>query len=310
MRIRIFVLQTNNSWYSQLSSSKSLSSDNCKPFTATPDNSANSIITAMNKHFFILIIAGLLLTCKLYGQTAEELNQQAKDFLNKGDTKSAVPLLKKAAAIGQAESQYNLAVCYQQGVEVEKNDSIANYWLIKSAEQGSVNAQFKIAYSYAVGRGCKKDMEKAFYWSLKCAAQNDPECMWNVLSCYAMGNGTKLSNDSMIAWAKRLGSLPDMEDLQMSGFITNARINLARMYRDGENVGKDIRTSYMWYLIYNESKRDHSILEQQKNITELKELEKSLSQADIEKALAEAEKQIGRKLMNLDNLYKDSLDEK
>lgn len=244
---------------------------------------------------------------KLFGQTAEEQNQQAKDFLTKGDTKNAVPLLKKAAEMGQAEAQFNLGVCYQQGAGVDKNDSIANYWLMKSAEQGSVNAQFKVAYSYAVGRGYKQDMAKAFYWSLKCAEQHDPECMWNVLSCYENGTGTKQSNDSMIAWAVKLGSLPDMEDLQMSGFITNARVNLATMYRDGQNVGKNVRTSYMWFLIYNESKRDHSILTQLKNIDEIKELEKNLSQTDKDLAKLDAEKQIARKLKNLDNLYKNEM---
>jgi len=241
------------------------------------------------------------------GQTAEELNQQSKDFLTKGDTKSAVPLLKKAAEMGQPESQYNLAVFYQQGVGVEINDSIANYWLIKSAKQGSVNAQFKIAYSYAVGRGCKKDMDKAFYWSLECAKQNDPECMWNVLSCYGDGLGTKLNKDSMVVWAIKLGSLPEMEDLQMSGYITNARINLATMYRDGKNVGKDIPVSYMWFLIYNESKRDHSILDQQKNIEAIRDIEKLLSKADKENSKKNAEKQLGHRLNNLDNLYKQDL---
>jgi uncharacterized protein len=261
----------------------------------------------MNKPFLVFITAGILLTFKLSGQTADELNEQSKDFLEKGDIKGAVPLLIKAADMGQPESQYNLGLCYQQGVEVEKNDSIANYWLIKSAEQGSVNAQFKIAYSYAVGRGCKKDMERAFYWSLKCAEQNDPECMWNVLSCYGGGTGTQQSNDSMVSWIVKLGSLPDLENLQMSGYITNARINLATMYRDGVNVQRDFQTSYMWFLIYNESKRDHSILDQRKNIEELKDLEKKISQADRDKAKLDAEKQIVRKLKNFDNLYKEDI---
>ena len=41
----------------------------------------------------------------------------------------------------------------------------------------------------------------------------------------------------------------------------------------------------MWFLIYNESKRDHSILEQQKNILAIKELEKNLSAEEISKKL-------------------------
>src|SRR5688500_15922743 len=82
----------------------------------------------------------------LIGRTADEINQKAKDFLSSGDTKNAVPLLKKAAEMGQPEAQYNYGFCFQQGVEVEKNDSIANIWLLKSAQQGWLDAQFKIAY--------------------------------------------------------------------------------------------------------------------------------------------------------------------
>jgi uncharacterized protein len=79
------------------------------------------------------------------------------------------------------------------------------------------------------------------------------------------------------------------------------------MYRDGQNVVKDIHISYMWFLIYNESKRDHSILDQQKNIDAIKELEKSLSLAEKDKAKLAAENQIARKLKNIDNLYKEDM---
>jgi hypothetical protein len=76
---------------------------------------------------------------------------------------------------------------------------------------------------------------------------------------------------------------------------------------NGQNVAKDLAKSYMWFLIYNESKRDFSILVQQKNIDEIKELEKSLSKLDMDKAKQNAEKQLGRRLNNLDNLYKQDL---
>lgn len=255
----------------------------------------------------ILTFISILTVSICCGQTADELNKQAKDNLTKGDTKKAVPLLKKASEMGQPEAQYNYGYCFQQGIEVEKNDSIANIWLLKSAKQGWLDAQFKIAYSYASGRGITKDDKQAFYWSVKCAEQNDPECMFNVISCYQEGIGTKKNIDSMLVWTIRLGSLPDVENLQLSGQITSARANLATMYRDGKNVTKDVAKSYMWFLIYNESKRDFSILVQQKNIDIIKELEKSLAQTDRDKAKQNAEKQLGHKLNNINNLYKQDL---
>ncbi|WP_202409537.1 SEL1-like repeat protein [Hufsiella arboris] len=82
----------------------------------------------------------------------------------------------------------------------------------------------------------------------------------------------------------RIALLDTPEDLNLSGQITSARVNLASMYRDGQNVPKNLIKSYMWFLIYNESKRDFSVLEQQKNIEAIQALEKQLSPTDKEKA--------------------------
>ena len=259
----------------------------------------------MNKT--ILATFFVLITLTTFGQTATEINKKANFFLTNGDIKNAVPLLKKAAEMGHPEAQYNLGYCYQQGNELEKNDSIANTWLLKSAEHGWLNAQFKIAYSYALGRGIKQNYDQALYWSLKCAEQNDPECMNNVIACYSNGMGTAKNLDSAAIWIVRLASLPDIDNLQQSGIITGARKALAIKYRDGDYYPKDNIRSYMWFLIYNESKRDFSILEQQSNIDAIKELEKSLTTANKEKAVLEAELQIGRELKNTKNLYKQDL---
>ncbi|MEB0280865.1 MULTISPECIES: tetratricopeptide repeat protein [unclassified Mucilaginibacter] len=252
--------------------------------------------------FWLLFIAILS-----FGQNAEELNKKSKDFLSQGDTKNAAPFLKQAAELGNAEAQYNLGYCYQQGIEVPKNDSIANTWLLKSAKQGWLNAQFKIAYSYAAGRGTNKNDIQAFFWSLQCAKQGDPECMFNVVSCYQDGIGTSKNIDSALTWATRLAILANAEDLQSSGKITSARANLAEMYYNGKNVPKNFAKSYMWFLIYNESKRDFSILVQQKNIDVIKEVEKLLTPAVKEKAKVDAEKLLNRKLTNMAHIYDQDL---
>ncbi|WP_166437163.1 tetratricopeptide repeat protein [Niastella caeni] len=242
-----------------------------------------------------------------FGQNAEELNKKSKEFLAQQDFKNAVPLIKQAAEKGSAEAQYNYGICYQQGVEVPKSDSIANIWFSKAANQGWKDAQFKMAYSYAIGRGVTEDDNQAFYWFVKCAEQYDVECMFNVVTYYKAGRGTQKNMDSMLIWATRIALLETPENLRISGQITSARANLAMMYRDGQDVQKDLTKSYMWFLIYNESKRDFSVLVQQKNIEAIQALEKQLSQADKDKAKLDAEKLLGTKLENLANLYKQDL---
>ena len=139
------------------------------------------------RYLFLL----LLFTKSIFAgaQTAAELNEQSKVFLDKKDFKNALPLIKKASDMGNAEAQYNYAVCYQEGIIVPKSDMIANDLLLKSAKQGWIDAQFKLAYSYTVGRGVDKDDKQAFYWSLQCAKQNDAECMWNVVGLYQLEIG-------------------------------------------------------------------------------------------------------------------------
>jgi TPR repeat protein len=255
---------------------------------------------------FITILAVLIATIS-FGQTADELNKQSKAFLDRQDFKNAIPLLKQAAKKGSAEAQYNLGVSYQQGIEVGKSDSLANLWFTEAATQGYKDAQFKVAYSYATGRGVPQDDLKAFEWSVKCAEQNDVECMNNVISCYLEGRGTTKNVDSMLSWAKRLALLETPEDLNLSGQITSARANLAIMYRDGQKVSRDLWKSYVWFLIYNENKRDFSVLVQQGNIEAIKNLEQQLSSSQRDTARAEAETLLKRKLNNFANLYKQDL---
>lgn len=242
-----------------------------------------------------------------FSQSASELNEKSKNYLSSGDIDTAIPILKKAAELGNAEAQYNLGVCFQQGAGVSQDDKIANEWFLKSASQGWKDAQFKLAYSFATGRGVSQDNKKAFQWALKCAEQNDPECIFNVVSSYMEGFGTEKNIDSMMVWANRLGSLENPENLQLSASITSARLQLAQMYKDGNYVQKDLVRSYSWLLLYNESKRDFSILEQQKNIEFIKELEKQLTKAQLATAKKVAEESIGRPLRNFDNLYKQDL---
>lgn len=256
----------------------------------------------MQKNILLLLTA--FIASVSFGQNAEELNKRSKEFLAKQDFKNAVPLIRQAAEKGNAEAQYNYGICYQQGIEVPASDSIANTWFLKAATLGWKDAQFKMAYNYTTGRGVIQDDQQAFNWSVKCAQQQDVECMFNVVGCYMEGRGTQKNLDSMLIWATRLALLNTPEDLQISGQITSARANLAVMYRDGQNTSKDLVKCYMWFLIYNESKRDFAILEQQKNIEAIQAVEKLLSLPDRDKAKDEAVKLLGKKLMNLDNLYK------
>jgi TPR repeat protein len=259
----------------------------------------------MKQHLTTIFL--VLIGLNVFGQNADELNQQAKSYLENEQFDKAVPLIKQSAELGNAEAQYNLGFCYQAGVVVEKNQKSAFEWFSKSAEQGFNDALYQLMMAYGNGDGVEQDPKKAFYYALKCAENNDGTCMWNVVNCYYSGNGVEKNIDKMLEWAIRLGKLENPENLSKSGYITSIRLQIAHMYREGKDIKQDIYKSYLWFLIYNEFKVDFSVLEQQQIIKEIQDLEIKLTSDQKANGKIEAEKLLERPLKNIGNLYKTDI---
>lgn len=251
----------------------------------------------------ILTIILTSITAFSFAQDAEELNERSKELLNQQKFEEAIPILSEAAELGNAESQYNLGVCYQFGYGIEKNDSIATSWYLKSAEQGWTDGEYKMSYAYIRGTGIEINEKKAFEYSLKCAAKKDVECIFNVINCYTDGIGTEKDSLKVLEWAIELAKMETPENLKISGQITSARLNLAHMFMNGKGVKKDIVKSYTWFIIYNESKRDFSVRVQEQQIELIKKLEEQLSTEQIANSKKDAEEILGKALSNFDKLH-------
>jgi TPR repeat protein len=252
-----------------------------------------------------LIIAILfsIITFFSNAQRAEVLNIKSKELLNEEKFEKALPILIEAAELGNAESQYNLGVCYQFGYGTVQNDSVATSWYLKSAEQGWTDSEYKMSYAYIKGTGIEKNEQKAFVYTLKCATKKDVECIFNLISCYTDGIGTEKDSVQVLEWAVELAKMETSENLNVSGKITSARLNLAHMFMNGKGVNKDIVKSYTWFIIYNESKSDFSVRVQEQQIELIKKLEKQLSHEQIANAKTDAEKMLGKSLTNFDKLH-------
>ena len=252
----------------------------------------------------LLTLIGLTTFGQNSDEIADNLNKQSKEFLSSGEIEKAIPLLKQSAELGNAEAQYNLGYCYQAGAGVEQNQQKAIEWYLKSADLGFNDALYQMMMAYGNGNGVEQDFEKAFSYALKCAENDDGTCMFNLIGCYKDGMGTEKDLDKMLEWAIRLGKLDNPENLAKSGYITSARLELAYMYRDGNEIEQDNFKSYLWFLIYNEFKKDFSVFQQEQIIKEIQELENQLTADKKEKAQIEAEKILERPLRNIENLYK------
>ena len=75
-------------------------------------------------------------------QPAPEVKQHA----------TKLKLWKRLADLGDAASQYNLALALQHGIGVPKDDAQAVFWYRKAAEQGDVDAQRQLGALLLKGR--------------------------------------------------------------------------------------------------------------------------------------------------------------
>ena len=86
---------------------------------------------------------------------------------NKTISQEELEQLKRDAEQGDAEAQYELAICYRNGSGVEEDLGKYIYWLRLSAEQGWGDAIYRMCLNYAFGFCVERDCEKAKYWYLK-----------------------------------------------------------------------------------------------------------------------------------------------
>lgn len=96
-----------------------------------------------------------------------------------------------AAKEGHSDSQYNVALMYELGIGIDKNEKEAVNWYDKSASQGNSAAQFNLGVLYENGRGTQIDYSKANEWYRKASVQGDALAIGNLGMLYVRGQGVK-----------------------------------------------------------------------------------------------------------------------
>ena len=98
---------------------------------------------------------------------------------------------RASADEGHADSQYNVALMYEKGIGVAKDEKEAVVWYGKSAALGNSAAQFNLGVMYENGRGTAVDFAKAREWYSKASVQGDPLAIGNLGMLYIRGQGVK-----------------------------------------------------------------------------------------------------------------------
>jgi TPR repeat protein len=104
---------------------------------------------------------------------------------------AAFHLHQSKANQDDANSQFNLAIMYENGAGTPMNTKQAFYWYTKAAEQGHVEAQYKLGslYQFSGDYDFPQDYKQAFYWYTKAAEQG------HIFAQYKLGRLYRFSGD-------------------------------------------------------------------------------------------------------------------
>ena len=161
---------------------------------------------------------------------------------------STLDITKKAKQ-GDSEAQYNLALMYDNGDGIPKNEKKALHWYLESAKQGDSEAQLKLALMYIEGDGTPKNEKKALHWFTESAKQGDSAAQYSLALMYYNGDGIPKNEKRALHW---------FTESAKQGY-SEAQFNLAVMFYKGEGTPKNEKKAYQWMLITNATAIDGKV---------------------------------------------------
>jgi len=135
------------------------------------------------------LVSKLLLIFFMLGLVSVCLPQKVLAERKKGV--AAFHLHQSKANQDDANSQFNLALMYENGAGTPMNTKQAAYWYTKAAEQGHVEAQYKLGslYQFSGDDEFPQDYKLAFFWYTKAAEQG------HIFAQYKLGRLYRFSAD-------------------------------------------------------------------------------------------------------------------
>ena len=190
----------------------------------------------------------------------------------------AAELYEKSAEQGNLEAQESVATMYLIGDGIAKDTVKASKYYSKAAEQGSAEAQVTLADMFYDGIGVEQDYKKAFELYENAVEQENASAEYKLGYIYYYGRLPSDNNNSpfkqMTDSVKGLALMESasqknyptalktlagiyMQDKnyskalvfykQVAAFDTDAKMEIAKMYKNGTGVAKDKELALKWY---------------------------------------------------------------
>jgi TPR repeat protein len=102
--------------------------------------------------------------------------------------------LMQVALKGNTQAQYNIGLCYENGLGVIPNQAEAVKWYRLAANKGKDYAQNTLGECYYKGMGVKQDYKQAIKWFRLASDLGNAKAQYNLGICYFKGQGVIQDN--------------------------------------------------------------------------------------------------------------------
>lgn len=157
---------------------------------------------------------------------------------------------QSSADKNDADGQYYLGICYENGIGVQENADQAVKWYQLAAGQGHLFAQFHLMRCYKNGKGVSKDVKEAMRLCTQLSSQKLPVAQFHLAMFYACGTGVEKDKSESARWFRMAAD---------QGHV-HAKFELGMYYEEGIGVLKDEKEAVRWYLLAAESGHFRALL--------------------------------------------------
>jgi uncharacterized protein len=164
-----------------------------------------------------------------------------------------------AAKEGHADSQFNLALMYERGIGIGKDEREAVVWYGKAASQGNAAAQFNLGVLCENGRGTDVDFARANEWYRRASAQGDALAIGNLGMLYVRGQGVeedKIAGVALLLLSAALDGSPEnhaKQNLSGTPGLTSEMVVAARALSEKLSGAKNLLVPLDQYLTESEN---------------------------------------------------------
>lgn len=149
---------------------------------------------------------------------------------------AAVRWFRSAAERGHAGAQYNLALCYSDGVAVPEDHSQKVAWLRKAVQQDHTGAQAELGRAYEVGSGVAQDAKRAAELYRQAAQKGLARAQYLYGRCLEYGVGVAANVTDALKWYSAAATQGNVD----------AALALGICYLNGADPEKDRQAALDW----------------------------------------------------------------